>query len=196
MVHQAIVSRPGGGGCHPRSALPKCLSINNLDICNWRVMMVDGRCREVEEGGLESRCCCRTLITALPLPGDRRRALGAWRDEAMARAARVSLRSAAGTAELQAGGEPPDRARRPGWGPSSANADPGRARPAGAGGTRLGGPGVAVAVVDPVARNLAAGLTRQGHRAGPAGGEAAEGRRLQPGQRQDRPKVPGTPNPG
>jgi hypothetical protein len=91
--------------------------------------------------------------------------------EAVARAAGVSRQMvAAGAAELEVGGELPVRARRPGAGRKKlADTDPGL-RPA------------LLALVDPASRgnpesplrwtalplrNLAAELTRQGHRAGP-----------------------------
>ena len=103
--------------------------------------------------------------------GSEARSLGHGGVEAVARAAGVSRQMvAAGVAELEAGGEPLGRARRPGGGRKKlAEADPGL-RPA------------LLALVDPAARgdpesplrwttlslrNLAAELTRQGHRAGP-----------------------------
>src|SRR5487761_1550038 len=103
--------------------------------------------------------------------GSEARSLGHGGIEAVARAAGVSRQMvAAGAAELEAGGEPLGRARRLGGGRKKlADTDPGL-RPA------------LLALVDPGARgdpesplrwttlslrNLAAGLTRQGHRAGP-----------------------------
>jgi transposase len=102
--------------------------------------------------------------------GSEARSLGHGGVEAVARAAGVSRQMvAAGAAELEAGGEPLSRARRPGGGRKKlAEADPGL-RPA------------LLALVDPGSRgdpesplrwttlslrNLAAELTRQGHRAG------------------------------
>src|SRR5271157_1833432 len=103
--------------------------------------------------------------------GSEARSLGHGGVEAVARAAGVSRQMvAAGAAELEAGGEPLARARRPGGGRKKlADTDPGL-RPA------------LLALVDPASRgdpesplrwttlstrNLAAELTRQGHRAGP-----------------------------
>src|SRR5271165_4835527 len=103
--------------------------------------------------------------------GSEARSLGHGGIEAVARAAGVSRQMvAAGAAELEAAGEPPGRARRPGGGRKKlADTDPGL-RPA------------LLALVDPASRgdpesplrwttlstrNLAAELTRQGHRAGP-----------------------------
>ena len=102
--------------------------------------------------------------------GSEARSLGHGGVEAVARAAGVSRQMvAAGAAELEAGGEPLARARRPGGGRKKlADTDPGL-RPA------------LLALVDPASRgdpegplrwttlltrNLAAELTRQGHRAG------------------------------
>jgi len=102
--------------------------------------------------------------------GSEARSLGHGGIEAVARAAGVSRQMvAAGAAELEAGGEPLGRARRPGGGRKKlAGTDPGL-RPA------------LLALVDPGSRgdpesplrwttlslrNLAAELTRQGHRAG------------------------------
>ena len=103
--------------------------------------------------------------------GSEARSLGHGGIEAVARAAGVSRQMvAAGAAELEAAGEPLGRARRSGGGRKKlAEADPGL-RPA------------LLALVDPASRgdpesplrwttlslrNLAAELTRQGHRAGP-----------------------------
>src|SRR5487761_1396232 len=103
--------------------------------------------------------------------GSEARSLGHGGVEAVARAAGVSRQMvAAGAAELEAGGEPLGRARRPGGGRKKlADTDRGL-RPA------------LLALVDPGSRgdpesplrwttlslrNLAAELTRQGHRAGP-----------------------------
>src|SRR5487761_1079299 len=103
--------------------------------------------------------------------GSEARSLGHGGIEAVARAAGVSRQMvAAGAAELEAGGEPLGRARRPGGGRKKlADTDRGL-RPA------------LLALVDPGSRgdpesplrwttlslrNLAAELTRQGHRAGP-----------------------------
>jgi transposase len=103
--------------------------------------------------------------------GSEARSLGHGGVEAVARAAGVSRQMvAAGVSELEGGGEPPGRARRPGGGRKKlAEAGPGL-RPA------------LLALVDPVSRgdpesplrwttlslrNLAGELTRQGHRAGP-----------------------------
>jgi len=103
--------------------------------------------------------------------GSEARSLGHGGIEAVARAAGVSRQMvAAGAAELEAAGEPPGRARRPGGGRKQlADTDPGL-RPA------------LLALVDPgsrgdpesplrwttkSARNLAGELTRQGHRCGP-----------------------------
>ncbi|MGH7733969.1 MAG: ISAzo13 family transposase, partial [Gemmatimonadales bacterium] len=103
--------------------------------------------------------------------GSEARSLGHGGIEAVARAAGVSRQTvAAGATELEAGGERLGRARRPGGGRKAlADTDPGL-RPA------------LLALVDPGARgdpqsplrwtttstrNLAAELTRQGHRAGP-----------------------------
>ncbi|MGH3125952.1 MAG: ISAzo13 family transposase, partial [Streptosporangiaceae bacterium] len=103
--------------------------------------------------------------------GSEARSLGHGGVEAVARAAGVSRQMvAAGVSELEGGGEPRGRARRPGGGRKKlAEADPGL-RPA------------LLALVDPVSRgdpesplrwttlslrNLAGELTRQGHRAGP-----------------------------
>ena len=103
--------------------------------------------------------------------GSEARSLGHGGLEAVARAAGVSRQMvAAGAAEVEAGGEPLARARRPGGGRKKlADTDPGL-RPA------------LLALVDPASRggpesplrwttlstrNLAAELTRQGHRAGP-----------------------------
>jgi hypothetical protein len=103
--------------------------------------------------------------------GSEARSLGHGGVEAVARAAGVSRQMVAvGVAELESGGEPLGRARRPGGGRKElAETDPGL-RPA------------LLALVDPAARgdpesplrwttlslrNLAGELTRQGHRAGP-----------------------------
>src|SRR6266851_4160178 len=103
--------------------------------------------------------------------GSEARSLGHGGIEAVARAAGVSRQMvAAGAAELEAGGEPPGRARRAGGGRKQLTAtDPGL-RPA------------LLALVDPGSRgdpesplrwttkstrNLAAELTRRGHRCGP-----------------------------
>src|SRR5712691_6686139 len=103
--------------------------------------------------------------------GSEARALGHGGVEAVARAAGASRQMvAAGAAELEAGGEPLVRARRPGGGRKKlADTDPGP-RPA------------LLALVDPASRgdpesplrwttlalrNLASELTRLGHRAGP-----------------------------
>jgi len=103
--------------------------------------------------------------------GSEARSLGHGGIEAVARAAGVSRQMvAAGAAELEAGGEPLVRARRPGGGRKKlADTDPGL-RPA------------LLALVDPASRgdpesplrwttlslrNLAGELTRRGHRAGP-----------------------------
>ncbi len=103
--------------------------------------------------------------------GSEARSLGHGGIEAVARAAGVSRQMvAAGAAELEAGGEPLVRARRPGGGRKKlADTDPGL-RPA------------LLALVDPASRgdpesplrwttlslrNLASELTRRGHRAGP-----------------------------
>ena len=103
--------------------------------------------------------------------GSEARSLGHGGVEAVARAAGVSRQMiAAGVTELEGGGEPLGRARRPGGGRKKlADTDPGLRR-------------ALLALVDPASRgdpesplrwttlslrNLAAELTRQGHRAGP-----------------------------
>jgi hypothetical protein len=103
--------------------------------------------------------------------GAEARSLGYGGIEAVARAAGVSRQMvAAGVAELEAGGEPLGRARRPGGGRKKlAGADPGL-RPAL---LALVNPGSRGDPESPLRwttlslRNLAAELTRQGHRVGP-----------------------------
>ena len=103
--------------------------------------------------------------------GSEARSLGHGGIEAVARAARVSRQMvAAGAAELEAGGEPPGRARRPGGGRKQlADTDPGL-RPALLGladpGSR-GDPESPLRWTTKSTRNLARELTRQGHRCGP-----------------------------
>ena len=88
--------------------------------------------------------------------GSEARSLGHGGIDAVARAAGVSRQMvAAGAAELEAGGEPPGRARRPGGGRKKLAVTGPGLRPAllGAGGPCLArGPGVAAAVDDPVDR--------------------------------------------
>src|SRR5487761_1242162 len=103
--------------------------------------------------------------------GSEARSVGRGGIEAVARAAGVSRQMvAAGAAELEAGGEPPGRARRPGGGRKQlAGTDPGL-RPALLGlvdpGSR-GDPEPPLRWTTKSTRSLARELTRQGHRCGP-----------------------------
>ena len=103
--------------------------------------------------------------------GSEARSLGHGGIDAVARAAGVSRQMvAAGAAELEAGGEPPGRARRPGGGRKKLTVtDPGlKAALLGLvdPGSR-GDPESPLRWTTKSTRNLAGELTRQGHRCGP-----------------------------